>query len=140
MGRPGSGTGVAAALSAAFLTVVSLVLPWFDILGKQRSSIDLITSASALDIIDGWLKVLVLAAWLGLPVIISIGMWLGAVRRDRLAALTVVPVALLTIAAFSVGAYSEAIDLAWGAIFAFVFAVIALGFAIMVLVPSEVAQ
>ena len=93
----GTGPRIAAALGAGFLAVVSLVLPWFDILGRQRSSIDIVRSASALDVLEGGALVAVLAGWLLAPILVSIALFAGAAGRHRLAAglLTPVGVALL---------------------------------------------
>jgi len=57
-------------------------------LGRRRfSSLDLIGSASALDLIDGNRKQFVLAAWMVIPVLTAAGYVLAAVGRHRLLAL-----------------------------------------------------
>lgn len=131
----GSGAYIAVALVAAFLAVVSLVLPWFVIVGRARSSIDLISSASALDVIEGGVKTLVIAGWLISPLLVSISMLVAASGRHRLAAGLILPITLGIVAAFVVGIFVDAIGLAWGALFGTGFAIIAAIFAMMVLVP-----
>jgi hypothetical protein len=137
--RPRSGHLITAALGAGFLTVVSLVLPWFDLLGKKRSSIDILRSASALDVIDGFVKVVVLAGWLLAPVLVAMAMPIAASGRHRAAAALLVPVGVGVLAAALFGALVDDIDLVWGAIFGAVFAATASVFAIMVLVAPRVS-
>ena len=83
MSRPGSGTLISGGLVAGFGTVVSLVLPWFDLLGQERSSVDLLRSASALEVIDGGVRIAVIAGWLLMPVLLTVAIFLGAARRYR---------------------------------------------------------
>ena len=87
MSRLSSGPLITGGLIAGFLTVVTLVLPWFEILGRQRSSIDILRSASVLDVIEGPVKVAVIAGWLLAPVFVSGAMLLAASGRHRIAAL-----------------------------------------------------
>lgn len=134
-----SGPRIAAALTFGFLSVVSLVLPWFDLLGKERSSIDLVSSASALDVIDGGVKVLVLLGWFLAPLLVSVAMFLAASGRHRFAAALLVPIGVVMVAVFVVGVAVDDIGIAWGAIFGAVFAALATVFAIMVLATPKVA-
>lgn len=130
---------MAVALTAGFLTVVSLVLPWFDLLGKERSSIDLVSSASALDVIDGGVKILVIFGWLLAPLLVSIAMFVAAAGRHRLAAILLLPIGVLFVAVFVIGMLVEDIGIAWGAIFGAVFAALTTVFAIMVLSTPKAA-
>ena len=139
MARLRSGHLITVALTAGFLAVISLVLPWFDLLGKQRSSIDILSSASALDVIDGFVKVVVLAGWLLAPLLVAIAMPLAASGRHRAAAALLVPVGIVVFAAALFGALVDDIDIVWGAIFGAVFAATASVFAIMVFVASRVS-
>lgn len=131
-----SGSLIAAALGAGFLAVVSLVLPWFVVVGKARSSIDLLSSASALDVLEGGLKLVVFAGWLLAPILVSIAMFLAASGRHRGAAFLLLPIGLLILVVFVVGVVVDAIGIAWGAIFGAVFAALATIFAMMVVVSS----
>lgn len=136
--RGRSGPLIAAALAFGFLSVVSLVLPWFDLLGKERSSIDLVSSASALDVIDGGVKVLVLLGWFLAPLLVSVAMFLAASGRHRFAAALLVPIGVVMVAVFVAGVAVDDIGIAWGAIFGVVFAALATVFAIMVLATPKV--
>lgn len=132
-----SGPLVAAALGAGFLAVVSLVLPWFVLLGKARSSIDLLGSASALDVLEGWVKVVVFAGWFLAPVLVSVAMFLAAGGRHKAAAILLLPIGLLLLGVFVVGVLVDEIGIAWGSIFGGVFAALATVFAMMVLMTSR---
>lgn len=135
--RPRSGPLVATALASGFLATLSLALPWFTISGRSRSSVDLLSSASALDVIDGWVKVAVIGGWLLAPIIVSAAMLVAASGRHRRAAMMLVPVALVTLAVVVIGATNDRIQLAWGAGFGGVFAALASACAIMVLVTRR---
>lgn len=137
MNRRDSGRLVAAGLGAGFVATVSLVLPWFTIGERSRSSIDLLGSASALDVIEGGVKVAVIGGWLLAPVFVAVAMLVAASGRHRLAAGLLAPVALLTVAVVVIGGLVDAIALAWGAFVGLVFAVIASACAIMVLVTRR---
>ncbi len=137
MQRGNTGLYIAAALTAAFLAVVSLVFPWFVIVGRARSSIDLISSAGALDVIEGGVKVLVLVGWLIAPALVSIAMLVAASGRFRLAAGLVMPISIGLVVVAIAGLFVDAIGLAWGAIFGGGFAALAGVFAMMVLVTAR---
>ncbi len=134
MRRLGSGPLISTALVAGFLTTISLVLPWFTIAGRSRSSADLLSSASALDVIEGGVKVAVIGGWLLAPLLVAAAMLLAASGRHRLAAALLAPVVLLTLLVAGIGVAVDAVDLAWGALFGVVFALLASACAIMVLV------
>ena len=128
-----SGPLIAVALAAGFVTVVSLVLPWFDILGAQRSSIDILRSASALDVIEGSLAVVVIGGWLLAPVLVSIAMFVAASGRHSIAALLLLPVGLATIVVVGAGLFVDEIGLVWGAFVGLIAALVASGLALVVL-------
>lgn len=115
----------------------SLVLPWFTISGRSRSSADLLSSASALDVIDGGVKVVVIGGWLLAPVLVATAMLFAAAGRHRLAAVLLSPVVVLTLLVAGIGLVVDAVDLAWGAFFGAVFALVASVCAIMVLVTPR---
>lgn len=129
----GSGRLVSLALAAGFVSTVSLVLPWFTIGQRSRSSVALLSSASALDVIEGTLKVAVIGAWLLAPVLVAMAMLVAAAGHHRLAAGLLVPVVLVMLLAVGAGAAVDEVDLAWGAFFGAAFAVVASACAIMVL-------
>lgn len=128
---------LAVSLTAGFLATSSLLLPWFVVGGKSRSSIDLLASANALEVLTGPTKVAVVGAWLLVPVVQAIAMVVGASGRRRASALCVVPVAVATLIAVAAGAVSGVVSLAWGAGVGAVFAAVALLCAIMVLMKRR---
>ena len=132
-----TGPLIAAGLVAGFFTVISLVLPWFDILGRNRSSIDIVRSASVLDVIEGAVKVLVIAGWLLAPVLVSAAMFLAASGRHRIAAFLLLPVGLVTVLVVGAGLVVDEVGLAWGAFVGLISAIAASILAIMVLVSPR---
>lgn len=134
MSRFGTGPLISVALGAGFLATVSLVLPWFTIAGQSRSSIDLLSSASALDVIEGGAKVAVIGCWLLAPVLVAAAMLVAASGRHRASALFLAPVVIATFFVAFVGLLVDDIRLAWGALAGLVFAVLASVCAIMVVV------
>ncbi len=132
-----SGTLISVALVAGFLAVVSLVLPWFVLLGKARSSVDLLGSASALDVLEGGVKVAVFVGWFIAPILVSAAMFLAASGRHTAAAVLLQPIGLLLLGVFLVGVVVDDIGIAWGSIFGAVFAALATVFAMMVLMTSR---
>lgn len=140
MRRLGTGPVIATALAAGFLTTISLVLPWFTIAGKSRSSIDLLKSASALDVIEGGMKAAVIGGWVLAPVVVAVAMLVAASGRHRFAAGLLSPVVLLILLVVVIGFTVDAVDLAWGAVVGAVFAIVASSCAIMVLVTPRMNQ
>ena len=65
------------------LAVVALLGPWAALGRRRFSSLDLISSASALELIDGRRKQLVLAAWMVIPALTAAGYVLAAIGRWR---------------------------------------------------------
>lgn len=127
---------ISVGLSAGFISVVSLVLPWFDVLGRERSSVDMLRSASALDVLDGGARLAVIAAWLLMPLLLTIAIFLAAAGRHRPAAAILLPIGLLTVAVAVVGLLVDDIALAWGALVGAACALVASALAIMVLLGS----
>lgn len=103
------------ALLFGFVAASSLALPWYQISGKDRSSIDLITSASTLDVIEGATKLLVLGGWLLIPCLVAIAMLVAASGRHRWANMLLLPVSLVVLPLILVGVWFDDVTLAWGA-------------------------
>ncbi len=140
MPRFRTGPLVALALGAGFLATISLVLPWFTIAGRSRSSIDLVSSASALEVIEGPVKVAVIACWLCAPLLVALAMLVAASGRHRAGALLLSPVTGIMLLVVIIGTVVDDIRLAWGATFGLVFAAAASTCAIMVLVTSRTSE
>lgn len=133
MRRLTSGQRIAGGLVAGFITVLTLVLPWFDVLGRQRSSIDIIRSASILDVIEGWVRVLVIIGWLLAPILVSIAMFVAAAGKHRTSAILLLPVGLTTVLIVGAGLVISEVDLAWGAFVGLLSAICTSILAIMVI-------
>ncbi len=95
------------------------------------------STASALDVIEGGVKVAVVGGWLLAPVFVAAAMLFAASGRHRLAAALLAPIVVLTLLVAGIGIAVDAVDLAWGAVFGSVFAVVASTCAIMVLVTPR---
>ena len=108
---------LAGALILVFATAASLALPWIAIGGAPgRSSIDLIGSINALDIVGGLTLALILGAWLLVPVGAAGALLLGAAGRPRTAAVVVLVVSLLVgVGALAIVA-TGGVGLAWGGV------------------------
>ena len=70
------------------MAALALLAPWAALGSRRFSSLDLIGSASALELLDGRRKQFVLAAWMVIPVLTAAGYVLAAVSRWRLLACT----------------------------------------------------
>lgn len=86
-----AGVGVVAALAAT----AALVLPWVSLGKRHLSSIDLVATASAFEVVTGLRKGLVLAAWMLLPTLTAIGLILASLRHHRWLAATLAPFGVL---------------------------------------------
>ena len=139
MRRLSSGPLITGALIAGFLTVTTLVLPWFGILGRQRSSIDILRSASVLDVIEGPIKIAVIAGWLLAPILVSSAMLFAASGRRRIAASMLLPVGIVTVLIVGAGSVIDEVDLVWGAFVGLVAAAVASALAILVLLAPRSA-
>ncbi len=119
------------ALALAFITTVSLVLPWLAIgSAPARSSIDLIGSLNALDVVDGISRALIVGAWLLIPVAIAAALLLGASGRTRMASGVVLAVSVLVVFAALAVVLSEPIGIGWGGVLGAVTACGAAAFAL----------
>lgn len=137
MKRFSTGPLITGGLVAGFFTVLSLVLPWFDILGRERSSIDILRSASVLDVIEGSLKVAVIFGWLLAPITVSAAMFLAASGRHRMAAVLLLPVGAMTMLVVGASLVVDEIGLAWGAFVGLGSALAAFILAVMVLLSPR---
>ena len=140
MSRFPSGPLITGGLVAGFITVTSLALPWFDILGRERSSIDILRSASVLDVIEGPVKLVAIAGWLLAPVLVSAAMFTAASGRYRIAAALLLPVGVVVLLIVGAGAVRDEVDLAWGAFVGLLAAAAASALAIVVLATPKTAR
>jgi hypothetical protein len=122
------------AIVAGFAAAVTLVLPWIRIGSRARSSIDLIGSLGALDVIEGATKFAVVLAWLLTPVLVAAAMLVGASGRYRLSAALLAPLGLLLGGIVLLVFFVAGDTLAWGAYLTAVCAIAASVFALLVLV------
>lgn len=81
-----------AAVLAGTISVVCLVLPWVRLGVRSRSSIDLIASAGALDVITGPTKLVVVLLWLVLPILAAAAIVALAAQRTGLMAGFLLPI------------------------------------------------
>lgn len=108
-------TALVGALVLVFVAAVSLVLPWLTIgSAPGRSSIDLIGSANALDVVGGPALALIVGTWLAVPVAAAAALVLGASGRSTAAAVVVLAISLLVASAAGAIVVSDAVTLAWG--------------------------
>lgn len=103
------------ALACSFVTAVSLVLPWITIgSAPARSSIDLVGSMNALEIAGAGVRLLIVVAWLLIPVAIAAALLLGAAGRVKIAAGVVLAVSLLVLVAAAAIMSNGVVGLGWG--------------------------
>lgn len=126
-----------AALALGVLSTLCLVLPWVRLGSRDRSSIDLIGSAGALDVIEGATKAIVVVLWFLLPVLVAAAMLALAAGRHRLLALLLVPLGPLIGLVVLVLLRVAGGVVVWGAWLSAAFAVGASASAIMVLVGTR---
>ena len=108
---------IAVALVCAFVAAVSLVLPWLAIGGgPARSTIDLIGSAGALDLLRGGERVAVIAAWTAAPIAVAIALVAAPFGRRRLAAAVVAVVGLVLVVAAVLIVTNDFVRLGWGGV------------------------
>lgn len=127
----------ALAVGAGFLCACTLILPWFEIAGRGRSSFDLISSAGALEVIDGGIRLLVVSLWLVVPVLGAAALLLFASGRHGLAAVISLVVGVGVFGVLGVGLVVDGVTLAWGAVLAAIAAIGATVCAMMVLLPRR---
>jgi Ni/Fe-hydrogenase subunit HybB-like protein len=74
---------------------LSLLLPWLHLSGRDRSTIDIIGSATALELLDGTTKWLVVGLWMSVPLAVAAGLMLWALHRHRASRRLIVLASLL---------------------------------------------
>ncbi len=125
------------ALLLGVLSTICLVLPWVRVGSRDRSSIDMIGSAGALDIIEGATKAIVVLLWFLLPVLVAAAMLSLAAGRIRLLGWLLVPLGLILGAIVLLLLIVAGDVVVWGAWLSAAFAVGASASAIMVLVGER---
>lgn len=129
----------AAAVGASFVTACTLVLPWFRVAGRARSSIDLISSAGALDVIEGGTRLAVVGLWLVLPVLSAIALFMFALKQPNVAAILSFVVGAAVLLVIGLVLFIDEVGLAWGAWLAAASGATAAVCAIMVLTSARTA-
>lgn len=133
MGR--STTGSWAAAAAGTVSALTLLGPWVRSGRTDRSTLDLLRSAGALDVLDGADRVAALLAWYLVPVLAAVAVVAAAWQRPRLTAAVVVPMGPMMVMAFR--AVSAApFDVRWGAVAGIVAGLTATGLGVLLLVTA----
>lgn len=96
-------------------TSCALLLPWFDVGGPPRSTVELIATAGALDVIAGPTRVAIVVAWALVPVSSAIAVFATAARRRRVATIMVAGASSLIVAVGGWLILTRPRLLAWGA-------------------------
>jgi len=99
---------------AAVASVLCLLAPWVRSGHVDRSTIDLLSSASALQLWDGRQEFIALSAWYVLPVLAAASVLLAGWRRIRFSAGFALPIGPLMVAAWAAVLWSP-FALRWGA-------------------------
>jgi hypothetical protein len=99
--------------TAAVASVLCLVAPWVRTGRVDRSTIDLLSSASALDVLEGRNEVIALSAWYLLPLLAAGAAVSAGWQRRRLTAGFALPIGPLMILAWWAVAMSP-FDTRWG--------------------------
>lgn len=121
------------ALLAGFAAALSLLLPWFRVGARSRSSIDLIGGLGALDVIEGPVKALVVIGWFAVPALVAAALIAGAAGRNRLAAALLLPLGPVLAGSVVAVIFVAGDVLRWGAYVAASFAIASSVSAIMVI-------
>ena len=95
MSRPTRLTWEALLLAGGIGIVLSLLLPWLHLSGRDRSSIDIIGSAAALELLDGTTTWVVVGLWLSVPIAVAAGLLMWALHRHRASRRLIVAASLL---------------------------------------------
>ena len=109
-------TGVPIWLPAnvAVLSVLCLLAPWARTGTVDRSTVGLLSSASALDVWGGRDEAMALAAWYLLPMLAAVAVLAAAWGHPRFSAWSVVPIGPLMVMAWLAVVWSP-FDARWGA-------------------------
>lgn len=103
-------------VAVGVVAALGLLLPWARTGDRSRSSIDLLASATALDVVSGWQRLAMFIGWFGVVVAAAAALLLVAWDRPRLAAGATVFVGVALVLAF-VALAASPFGLAWGAWF-----------------------
>lgn len=125
------------ALLLGVLSTICLLLPWVRVGSRDRSSIDLIGSAGALDIVEGATKAVVVLLWFLLPMLVAAAMLSLAAGRLRLVGWLLLPLGLVLGAIVLLLLVVAGDVVVWGAWLSAAFAVGASASAIMVLIGQR---
>jgi hypothetical protein len=85
------------AAGAGFIVCGLLFAPWLRLGGRSMSTVDLMTAATIFDLLDDRASVLVVVAWLAVPVMAATAILGIAARRPRLVASALVPLGPLVV-------------------------------------------
>ena len=99
--------------SIGVVAAFSLLLPWARSGDRTRSTVELMASATALDLVTGWQRVAMFVGWLVVVIAAAAGLALVAWDRPRLGAMAtawVGPALALAVAAV----VASPLGLAWG--------------------------
>ncbi|MEM9467090.1 MAG: hypothetical protein AAGA90_17085 [Actinomycetota bacterium] len=110
----GSGRREWAVAAIGVGAALSLLLPWARTGTRTRSSLDLMSSANALDLVTGWQRIAVFAGWFGVVAGAAAGLVLVAWDRPlpgAVATASVGPAIALAVAAVAASPFA----LVWGA-------------------------
>lgn len=103
-----------APVAVALVSVASLFAPWLRSGQRQRSSIELLDSASALRVLEGSREWLAMSAWVAIPVLTGLALVAIAWGRAQVSAWLLLPVGpVLTLAFLTV--MTSPFALLWGA-------------------------
>jgi hypothetical protein len=100
--------------AVALVSVASLFAPWLRSGQRQRSSIELLDSASALRVLEGSREWLAVSAWVAIPVLTGFALVALAWGRERMSARLLLPVGPLLGLAFLTVTTSP-FSVLWGA-------------------------
>lgn len=101
-------------LASGCVAAGSLILPWFQVSGRPRSTIDVISSATALDVLDGLKKWAVLGIWVTIPLAVAAGLAGWALHRVRASAWSIAVSGIAMTIACIFAAWSVRDPIAWG--------------------------
>lgn len=104
-----------AAAVAGAISALTLLAPWVRSGRVDKSTVDLLRSAAALEVLGDTGRIAAVAAWYLIPVLAAVAVVAAAWQRPRLTAAAVVPMGPMMVVAFR--AVSAApFDVRWGAL------------------------
>lgn len=103
------------AVGFATASAISLVLPWVRTGDRTRSSIQLIASAGALDIIEGPSRVAVVVLWFLVPALVAAAMLALAAGRSTLTTVLLAPLGFVLAAMVGLLVVVAGSVVVWGA-------------------------